>query len=380
MALYASYAAEKLPNTVEDMVRDIYTYMKYSFKRQSEYKEFQVFVDTKPHKLLQMCQTRWLSLHSCVKRILEQYDALKLYFQSENLIDNKAAHIFKSISNPFTKLYLYFLDFVLPILTNLNIAFQAENPQIHNIYSKVATAYKTLLECYVKPNYLNSTDLPQVQYRNPAYYLATEDIYLGGKCTAVLSVENNFSKTDITQFVEKCLCFYIECCHQLYKRFPLNSKHMNTLKLMSFLDPKSIKNTRTIAPAAVQFEHKLNLDLNNLDVEWRQLKNQYDLDFTLDLLKFWKTVSELKTNDGNEVYPLINKLVTYMLILPHSSACVERLFSSINLNKTKLRNQLSTETLTGILYSKSLTNSGNSCYNFDITKEMILKHNNDMYV
>jgi hypothetical protein len=155
---------------------------------------------------------------------------------------------------------------------------------------------------------------------------------------------------------------------------------MNTLKLISFLDPKNINNTRTIAPAAVQFEHKLNLDLNNLYVEWRQLKNHYDLDFTLDLLTFWKTVSELKIHDENEVYPLINILVSYMLILPHSSACVERLFSSINLNKTKLRNHLSTESLTGILHSKSLTNSGNSCYNFDITKEMILMHNNDMYV
>lgn len=60
MALCASYAAEKIPNSVEDMVRDIYTYMKMSFKRQTEYKEFQVFVETKPHKILQVCQTRWL--------------------------------------------------------------------------------------------------------------------------------------------------------------------------------------------------------------------------------------------------------------------------------------------------------------------------------
>jgi len=57
MALCASYAAEKLPNIVEDLIRDIYVYMKLSFKRQSEYKEFQVFVDAKPHKLFQPCQT-----------------------------------------------------------------------------------------------------------------------------------------------------------------------------------------------------------------------------------------------------------------------------------------------------------------------------------
>ncbi|XP_008186645.1 E3 SUMO-protein ligase KIAA1586-like [Acyrthosiphon pisum] len=78
LALCASYASNKLPDSVENLVRDIYTYFKYSFKRQTEFKEFQVFVELKPHKLLQPSQTRWLSLHLCVKRVLEQYSALKL--------------------------------------------------------------------------------------------------------------------------------------------------------------------------------------------------------------------------------------------------------------------------------------------------------------
>lgn len=101
--------------------------MKYSFKRQHEFQEFQHFVNTKPHKLLQTSQTRWLSLHACVKRINEQYAALKLYFQSEFLLDNKA---FSKLQNPIYSLYLNFLDFVLPIFTKLNIEFQSERPKI----------------------------------------------------------------------------------------------------------------------------------------------------------------------------------------------------------------------------------------------------------
>lgn len=75
LALYASYAAEKLPNYVEDFIREVYTYMHQSFKRQSEFKNVQSFVESKPHKLLQPSQTRWLSLHSCAKRVLEQFNA-----------------------------------------------------------------------------------------------------------------------------------------------------------------------------------------------------------------------------------------------------------------------------------------------------------------
>jgi len=84
LALCASYACTKLPNDVEQLIKEIYTYMKYSFKRQSQFSEFQIFVDTKPHKMLQPSQTQWLSLHSCVKRVLEQYKALKLYFDAEH--------------------------------------------------------------------------------------------------------------------------------------------------------------------------------------------------------------------------------------------------------------------------------------------------------
>lgn len=354
--------------------------MKLSFKRQSEYKEFQSFVDAKPHKLLQVCQTRWLALHCCVKRVLEQYKALKLYFRGEHLLDNnKASNIYSVLSNPFTEMYLHFLDFVLPILTSVNLAFQSESPQIHLIYSKVATAYKTILDCYIDNTYLNSTPLSKDQYRNPEHYLRPGNIYLGGTCTAILS-NNLFSKTDIDEFETNCLHFYVECCHQLYKRFPLNSEHMKCLEMMSFLDPKNAKNIRSISSIAYHFEKKLNLNLNDVDIEWRQLRNQNNLNFELGTFDFWKHIKTLKNCGGDEVYPLINKLVAYIFTLPHSSACVERLFSTINLNKTKVRNQLSTKTLTGILNSKScLINNEKFCYNFDVPDKMISKHNAEIY-
>jgi len=74
-----------------------------------------------------------------------------------------------------------------------------------------------------------------------------------------------------------------------------------------------------------------------------------------------------KKGDEKLAYPEINKLVSYLLTLPHSSACVERIFSAINLNKTKTRNRLGTETLSGILHIKRLINeNGKNCFNFHV--------------
>lgn len=70
------------------------------------------------------------------------------------------------------------------------------------------------------------------------------------------------------------------------------------------------------------------------------------------LLSYWRKVKTQETGDYSEAFPTINQFVKHIFTLPHSSACVERVFSAINLNKTKIRNMLGTDTLTGILHSK----------------------------
>lgn len=74
-------------------------------------------------------------------------------------------------------------------------------------------------------------------------------------------------------------------------------------------------------------------------------------------------------------------MVSYiLLILPHSSASMERIFSAINLNKTKTRNRLNSETLSGILHTKNLINEhGKNCFNFQVTSNMLEHHNKMMY-
>ncbi|KAG5897671.1 hypothetical protein JTB14_011481 [Gonioctena quinquepunctata] len=62
VAFCSSYACNKLPRGPEDLVRDIHGYFKNSYKRVTEFKEFQEFVEAKPHKLLRKCDTPWLSL------------------------------------------------------------------------------------------------------------------------------------------------------------------------------------------------------------------------------------------------------------------------------------------------------------------------------
>lgn len=383
LALCASAAAEKLPNEVEGLVRNIYTYLQYSSKRQNELKEFQKFTDLKPHKILRPCQTRWLSLLACVDRMLEQYSALKLYFQGEYLIDSNAEEIYDQLSDPLNKLYLQFLSYALPILTDLNLEFQSDNPKVQYIYSKVETACRTILDNYIEPNYFKATDVTNIQYKNPANFTKLEDVYLGAQCMLDLSTGNlGLSSQQIQIFRTNCLNFYVECAHQMFNRFPFHTESMQILRHLNFLDWKLITKTQSISAAAHAFKNLLDLDIVALDREWRQIRNtEIDVTDHETLLSYWRKVKKLKKGDESaEAFPLINKFISFIFTLPHSTACVERIFSAVNLNKTKIRNRLEADTLTGLLQSKNLMNKEEKCcYNFEVKASMLSKHNKKMY-
>nr|CAH7768616.1 unnamed protein product [Callosobruchus chinensis] len=329
-------------------------------KRFTEFKEFQIFLNLKPHKLLQPSQTRWLSLSAVIIRVLEQYDALKLYFQGQHFDNVQASSaIFNSLNNPVMRIYLEFLEYVLPIFTNLNLKFQSESPKIHILYERMATTYKTILQCYMKSDYVNNTDVSAIQYRNPDHFKPLEDIYCGPKVAIA------FGKNVLDN-------------QQKHNRFPFNTPEIKALKYLSFLSPKNIKSISSIGPAACYFSH-LELDLNILDREWKLLQNS-EIDINLYIIQFWKQKCELKKGDNTSLYPELTKLISVILVLPHSSACVERIFSTINVNKTKTRNKLSSETLSGILHSKRQINENNQhFFDYNIPDKVLDKHSALMY-
>lgn len=76
--LCTSEAAKELSTRVEGLSRDMYSFFKSSAKRKANLKKFAEFCRIEPQKLLAPSQTRWLSLHGVVHRIIEQWLSLNL--------------------------------------------------------------------------------------------------------------------------------------------------------------------------------------------------------------------------------------------------------------------------------------------------------------
>ncbi|KAI4455636.1 hat family dimerization domaincontaining protein-related [Holotrichia oblita] len=308
--LCASYSCEKLPRFVEDMTRDIYN--SSSPKRIAEYAEFQTFCGIKAHKILHPSQTRWLSVHSVVCRILQQYGALQLFF-TDSVANNDilaADNIKKKLNDPTTKMFLQFLEFVLAFFNNLNKEMQSESPKLYKLYKNITQILQSIFDCFIKREYLKKTGIENVEYTNPSNYLPIEEIYYGANVSKSL-LELNLAGDQITFFGLRCLHFYIEACRQIIQKIPLKG---NIIKLFNFIDPNIVKegSISSITEVALLYPNLIkDSQLQALDSEWRILRNVAEIQSCPDNpIEFWREVKKMELADGSLMFKVL-LLLTY---------------------------------------------------------------------
>lgn len=135
-ALVASKACEKLPSSCEHLIKGIASYISGSAKRSVILGEFQDFFNAERHKILKLSNTRWLSFHKCVVRLLENWKILKNYFMLAVIEDKlkSVETILEHLNENSIKAYLLFLKYSLNFFNNFNALFQSRNILIHKLY------------------------------------------------------------------------------------------------------------------------------------------------------------------------------------------------------------------------------------------------------
>lgn len=93
-------------------------------------------------------------------------------------------------------------------------------------------------------------------------------------------------------------------------------------------------------------------------VDWGDAANMKPIDF-------WAAVGKYEDAAGERAFSLLASYALRILCLPISNADVERVFSQVNLIKTDLRNRMSQELLSSILYIRSSLR----CYEGDDRKK-----------
>ena len=222
--LCVSHACLKLSTSLEDLCRNVYNHFSRSSLRRHELEKFQDFLEIKPHKLLSVGQTRWLSLEACVSRLLEQWDALRLYFTDVVSEKRDPSYVTDSIltnmNNLFIKAQLQFVQVQLHRTNEFNKLFQSEKPMLQHLHSCVESLLREILGDFIILRIVKDCDPFGIDIDNVNNRVPLKQVYLGIHATETLShfpICNDIE--GIKRFKQSCLDFLIELVRQIRQRF-----------------------------------------------------------------------------------------------------------------------------------------------------------------
>lgn len=289
------------------------------------------------------------------------------------------------MTDPYIKLIYNFLDWCLPKFHNMNAYFQTEKVVITELYNKMSSAFQDMLLCYMKRDYVLKTNLSDINPKDKTKYLNDTEIYLGVAVYNELNTPKNLERHDYEHlkknFIDRCKEFLSTGCRQIQLRFDFNDKVLSDISILKPSNALSHK-TREAFPSLVVIAEKLPrlLDKDAYQDEWRKLplyKFQENIS-SFEADKFYHYISDITDDDNVPEFHTLSKFALNVFSLPHSNADCERIFSKVNLIKTKQRNKIITPTLNGLLLANQIV-SMEGCVNFEPNSDMIGKVNNNMY-
>lgn len=391
-ALAAHAACAKIPQCCEEFVKKIANYINNSPKRTSVFREFcKCFRERHRILSLQLSDTRWLSHHACIEKLLDSWDTIKR-FLNERLKGEKIK-VEKNLScvmqNSDTKAYLLFLKYSLSVFEKFIASFRVVETKIHLLHPESINFLTNICTHFLKPDCIN--DLPNVEFSKSENHKDLEDINLGPECEEYLErllQEGEGHKNLVLTVRSDCLQFYITAAEEISKRLPVNDEFLSKLEI--FLPHIALLNRdrKTSFDDLMFIAQTLGgFDGNGLMEEWFKLNDDFTLEEKENLMKLnfddmWVEILRSEYFLSHEVkYPHLKSLLNAIRSLPNSNMDPECIFTFLSDIKRTKRNKLSSSAVNAICVLKSaLKTRGETVLNMTIdAKHISLMSSDKLY-
>lgn len=408
--LCAQKAAQELPSHLDFLLTESRNWFSHSVLRMKRYEAHykQLNVGKTPPKLVQLSNTRWLAFHGAIASTLMQWDDLKQHFTNVSRSSDRSennCYMARLLSNMFTDnsnyLYLLFLNSVIKEVNTINLAFQSNNADIIQLYVDLRTLLVNLAKRVFKQSFLNTKSktpideeiVLQIKHAVEAgekefgsSLLDLNDCDFGDDFKDCLEQYNhNIKSGDLVLLKIRCRKFLLKICQELVERFPSNISVIGKLR---YFKPKTFMKKKDLSPNDLPWELNENQkDKAAIEAQFRKLRalnfediSDDETDFQ-DPMKFWVVVSKMKNAVGSPAFAELCSFAFRALSLPISNAVVERVFSILNVVKTKLRNRLGFKMTNALLIIRTFLDARKlCCKNFKVSEGMLQRHNKNMYL
>ena len=262
----------------------------------------------KAHKTLKKVDTRWLSLQTCVNRILEQYQPLLSYFDSIESASIpgerakvKAKKIRDELKMPITKGYLLALSNILSSVNKFNTLFQSASPNLHMLVKEMNQLLLGILNKFVLPSAIHSASKITDINLSRENQKDNVDLVLASALQLYFTVvEDDLAGTsELVQFYVNVRKFLSKLVTSAFKRLPFENSVLNDIV---WLDPteRTTSTFHMVRRLAAQFHHCVPREsLDTLEEEF--CLNQTTRDIPSDILSedqvdiYWGKIREMKS-------------------------------------------------------------------------------------
>ncbi|XP_073727861.1 uncharacterized protein [Misgurnus anguillicaudatus] len=269
-----------------------------------------------------------------------------------------------AFSNPLTEVYLLFYQATLPAFSTLNLLLQRERSSIFLLHEEMTKFVRKLCSRFLKPVALQCRDLHDIHYKDPANQLPGEKLNVGFTTRATLNRlldTGDVTPQHVQRFQKAALAFLVRAVEYALEKLPLREA---LLKHARFVDVQQrtecgiedalyfVDRFAELLPYQGPQEHD-QLSEEFLEYQLMDITMPQDPS-TFDIEGFWGNMTSVKNRvTGLSRFGRLSKIAKLVLVLPHSNADAERVFSMVGLNKTKTRNSLALDgTLSSIMMVK----------------------------
>jgi len=363
--LATSFAcSQTLPRHLDFMISETYNWFSKSSLRQQSYLDLYKTMNDghTPLKIVRACSTRWLSIESAVSRIIDQWLELKLHFQLARSKEKcfTAEVLYDMYCNEQNLAFFLFLRPALADVQRVNKLFESNNVDQTKLAIDLSTSVVLLGKLIVLPSF----NFDPVTNENFINHLHPKPFLGYSFENKVTELKNNGSLNANGEQVlrDRCIKFTTILIQQLQQRLPENFKVFEKINMLSPTNVlKQVKDTISPLCELLGYESKL---IEKIDFQWRKI-NVLLWNETTNVVQFWVEVKNYTDACGENPLKELSELALTTLSLPFSNAEVERVFSQMNLIKSKTRNRMGTELLTSLLQIRSgLKRHGKCCHNF----------------
>lgn len=218
---------------------------------------------------------------------------------------------------------------------------------IHLLYPSIMKLYRDLLICILHPTAMQD-DIIEINFQDPENQKPLKEVFIGFGAMQLIAHNDIEGTSGVKKFRKEVQEFYICSLKYIKKKFPIQDKLIRSAVIV---DPASRQTPAASLNSLLELVEVLPEQVVSTDSRNALCRefNSYQAASSSELPPmqyeridaFWASMEELKDPaTDQQLYPTLTRLAKHILLIPHSNAYCETLFSIVKKVVTDARSQL----------------------------------------